>query len=257
MFSKSVERDYLNFKGSSFSFQLNKILSEGIDYRLKNLSESNENNSAQDRIKINSWDKLDMSENVIETVKLALFSGKPLVFGIPISDELFIGKSINNLGVLSKIDFTEKQEYQAMTIIGFDENKGGGSFEVVTSYGEEFGCQGRIYIPYQLFLSFVNQIYVFDVDVPKNLLNNVFHIDLGESHFSNYSADMHIQIEWNGGDVIYVGEFLNGKRSGFGALISGAEIVLYDDYPHEYQGDVDHDIKGFDDFYNFISTLGE
>ncbi len=60
------------------------------------------------------------------------------------------------------------------------------------------------------------------------------------------------KIEWNGGDVIYVGEFINVKRSGFGALISGAEIVLYDDYSHEYQGDVDQNIKGFDDFYNLF-----
>lgn len=66
------------------------------------------------------------------------------------------------------------------------------------------------------------------------------------------------KIEWNGGDVIYVGEFNNdGKRSGFGSLISGETIVLYDDYPHEYQGNIDWKIEGFDEFYNFISILGE
>lgn len=258
MFSKSIDRDYLNFEGTSFSFQLDKILSEGASYRLKNLSESNEKNSIEDRIKINSWEKVDMTQSAIEKIKLALFSGKPLVFGVPISDSFFNGNNIDKTGVLSKLDFGSNQEFQAMTVIGFNENIAGGSFEVVTSYGKEFGIQGRIYIPYQLFLSYVNQIYIFDLNIPSDLLNSLSKIDLGKSHFSDYSSDLNIQIEWNGGDVIYVGEFNNdGKRSGFGALISGETIVLYDDYPHEYKGDVDQRIEGFDDFYNFISILGE
>jgi hypothetical protein len=257
MYSESVNKDYISFDGSSFSFELNRILRDGVGFRLNNFSASNEVGNTGQRVMINSWDKVDLSHNPIETIKTALFSGKPLVFGVPISDDFCNGGTIDRSGVLSNLEIKPNQQLQAMTVIGFDENISGGAFEVVTSYGREFGNQGRIYIPYNLFLSFVKQIYIFDVEVPKYLLDSLSRIDLGEHQFSNENANSHLQIEWNGNDMIYVGEFVNGARNGFGALITGNEIVLYDNYPHEYQGDGDQVIEGFDDFYNFISILGE
>ncbi len=46
-----------------------------------------------------------------------------------------------------------------MCVIGFDDNKGGGAFEVMNSWGEDWGNNGFFWITYDDFTKHVNDCY--------------------------------------------------------------------------------------------------
>ena len=85
----------------------------------------------------------------IRVLKNAIASGKPIFFGM----RPFPKSLANSNGK----DFWRPKLYEsknnneighAMTIIGYNENKHGGSFQILNSYGKDWGNNGKIWIKY-------------------------------------------------------------------------------------------------------------
>ena len=54
------------------------------------------------------------------------------------------------------------EEWHAMTLIGYDDDRYGGSFLIQNSWGEEVHDEGRIWIPYHVFVKYARNIQSLD-----------------------------------------------------------------------------------------------
>lgn len=92
---------------------------------------------------------------IIQATKKALASGNPVVIGMKCADSFFSAK-----------DYWQPTENpndnfggHAMCVMGYDDNKHGGAFEVMNSWGEGWGNEGFIWIPYNTFADFTKYGY--------------------------------------------------------------------------------------------------
>lgn len=101
------------------------------------------------------------STQKIKRLKMALWAGYPVVVGLAVSNtfrEAMTGKPAWIPTVL------EQQQVQtlgghALCIIGYDDNRFGGAFEVVNSFGSQWGTRGFGWIPYRVMAKFARLGY--------------------------------------------------------------------------------------------------
>ncbi|MEO0471450.1 MAG: C1 family peptidase [Bacteroidota bacterium] len=109
----------------------------------------------------------------VHSVKKALAEGRPVVIGMkcPPSFEHADGQTVWNP---RERPSTPNQFGHAMCVIGYDNQKYGGAFEIQNSWGKGWGNGGYIWIRYRDFANFVKYGYVLIG------ASNPGHIDLGE-----------------------------------------------------------------------------
>ncbi|MDR0669669.1 MAG: C1 family peptidase [Treponema sp.] len=92
---------------------------------------------------------------VTRLVKKSLVEGKPVIIGMNTPDSFWEARGIwrprENPGVY--------YGGHAMCVVGYDDKKDGGAFEVLNSWGRKWGNAGFIWIPYQVFIDFVMESY--------------------------------------------------------------------------------------------------
>lgn len=84
----------------------------------------------------------------VNVMKIALSKGMPVVIGmnVPSSFEKAIGKSLWTPTIIE----TKFDGYgHAMVVVGYDDNKYGGAFELMNSWGEAWGNGGYIWVKYR------------------------------------------------------------------------------------------------------------
>lgn len=140
-------------KLSDFSYQCNKDVTD-ID---KVLASPN---------KIQSFNKLfDIYDsNKIDPVRKSLSESKPVVIGMECCTNSFdkaVGTDVWNV---SENEPTPIYGH-AMAVIGYDDNKYGGSFLIMNSWGDDWGKNGYIWIKYNDFKRFTKYGYeLIDLD---------------------------------------------------------------------------------------------
>ena len=145
-----------------------------------------------------------MSDNdKIAYLKNALKAKKPILVGLPTSDKL--GGTDNSIWMY------DSNGGHAMCIIGYDDSKLGGCFELMNSWGSDWGDKGFVWIRYEDIVKYLVQAYVVELNSSETGFRNG-KCTLGDckSTYSRYVYD--------NGDV-YEGEFKNGIRNGWGMLI--------------------------------------
>lgn len=91
---------------------------------------------------LSTWDKIKILKN-------AIASGKPIFFGMDPFPESLYNSYGNDFWRPSTYDSKNNSDIgHAMTIIGYDDYKYGGSFQILNSYGESWGNNGKIWIKY-------------------------------------------------------------------------------------------------------------
>jgi hypothetical protein len=92
---------------------------------------------------------------VTRTVKKSLTEGKPVIIGMNTPDSFFEAKEawtpMENPGSF--------YGGHALCVIGYDDKKNGGAFEIINSWGRKWGNGGFIWIPYTAFVNFVMEGY--------------------------------------------------------------------------------------------------
>jgi hypothetical protein len=119
----------------SFSSVNESIFSISKNYRVKSFTR------LQDK-------EVSSPEQNIAKIKLSLSNKRPVVFGMYCCEESFL--KLKEPLWTPKEGITKKSAH-AMTIIGYDDNKYGGAFEVVNSWGESWGDKGFFWITYKEF----------------------------------------------------------------------------------------------------------
>lgn len=102
------------------------------------------------------YDECDDAIKKIETVKQALNDSTPVLFGLYVPKSLHRANSSNNpdLYELTERERNKipcKESYHAMCVVGYDETKYGGVFEIVNSWGDNWKNKGYTYIKYDDF----------------------------------------------------------------------------------------------------------
>jgi len=98
----------------------------------------------------------------LEAVKMSIFYDLPVVIGMNLTESFKAGSTISQ-GLWSPKVGEVMIGGHAMCVVGYDDYKYGGAFEVMNSWGEEFGEEGFIWIKYEDFYNSVEEGYVFDV----------------------------------------------------------------------------------------------
>lgn len=185
--------------------------------------------------KINDYYAVPLDSG-LETVKSALFYEFPILIGVNLTESFKPGSSSNKDLWSPKVGEMMLGGH-AMCVVGYDDNKYGGAFEVMNSWGEEFGDQGFIWIKYSDFFKLVQEAYVFDVG----------ELSEGECSIGN-CYDGYGRKKYSNG-VIYEGYYDKSLPSIFGSFlfpdksfyigeVNGGQLhgegVLYDMESAEY-----------------------
>lgn len=137
------------------------------DYRNCTRTPSSYTQSKAQQHKILTYQKLarwDNPINLVGKVKKAISQKNPVVVGLFKYGSLKVG--YNNVWVANP-----GTHGHAMVVVGYDDNKFGGAFEIMNSWGTNWANKGFLWIKYADFRNYIKTAYVL-VDKSKNNYNN-------------------------------------------------------------------------------------
>ncbi len=116
--------------------------------------------------KIANFERLanwDNPSNLALKVKKAISNNNPVVIGMQISSSFHYTK-----GTWSGVQ-TGNVGGHAMVVVGYDDDKDGGAFEIMNSWGSTWGNSGFIWVKYNSFETYVKTAYVMvdQLEQPK------------------------------------------------------------------------------------------
>ena len=142
----------------------------------------------------------------INNVKLALAEDHPALIGMMLP-ESFQFVSGTSLWESTEADRTgEGIGGHAMCLVGYDDNKYGGAFEIMNSWGQSWGNDGFVWIKYEDFARFVAVSYYMEISDEYWPSTGCVYGDC-DNGFGRYN--------WQNGES-YEGELKNNLFDGFG-----------------------------------------
>jgi hypothetical protein len=155
----------------------------------------------------------------VEMVKKSLAEGKPVIIGMNCPE------SFLSAGEVWRPRESPARNYggHALCVIGYDDTKEGGAFEILNSWGKKWGNGGFGWIPYTVFTQFVREAY----EMIENLA--------AFSDTVQYGGSLQIEINGSGRETRYMpAEFTGrGYYRTAGSYPAGTEfrLLLQNDYP--------------------------
>lgn len=107
----------------------------------------------------------DLWDQNVTAICQAIVDKHPVVIGIRVPPSFHrVGSSGEWYPEQSEIDDPMNDDFggHAMTVVGYDDDKNGGSFIVLNSWGEDWGENGVCYMRYDDFNRFCTKAFVFD-----------------------------------------------------------------------------------------------
>ena len=200
-----------------------------------------------------------MKVESISDTKYLLSNGLPVVIGISMGTSIYSAGEGNGTVTSTGLWIPKKDEKSlgghAVTVIGYDDNKFGGAFRIMNSWGSDYGDNGFIWVKYSDFTDIVKEAWVMvpklvDTDGDEETINtNVygrFVFDSGnvyEGTFFNDNFNGVGYFQWKDGDL-YFGLWKDGKRNGPGIFFDYSERE-YNNVYYEDDVYVERDDKGF------------
>jgi C1A family cysteine protease len=108
-----------------------------------------------DYVTLYSREERGKSALVTRTVKKSLVEGKPVIIGMNTPQSFIDAENVWHPEE-SPDDFYGGH---AMCVVGYDDERNGGAFEVLNSWGRKWGNGGFMWIPYKTFVDFVMESY--------------------------------------------------------------------------------------------------
>ncbi len=102
----------------------------------------------------------DNYDTKIETTKKSISENKPVVIGMKMPDSFYNAKDVWE----PTEDYNLEFGGHAMCVVGYDDDKYGGAFEIQNSWGLNWGNEGYIWIKYTDYANFVK--YAFELIEP-------------------------------------------------------------------------------------------
>ncbi len=117
------------------------------------------------------FDLYDSDNFKVDAVKKSLSQGKPVVIGMKIPKSFNTAK---NYWIPTE-NPADNFGGHAMCVIGYDDNKYGGAFELQNSWGTWWGNNGYIWIRYDDFKEWVKYAYEM-IETPKKTINSYVNL---------------------------------------------------------------------------------
>lgn len=169
--------------------EFNYCLSLSAPYRIKSYS----------KISIENYSTLKEKAYQLKGV---IAEGKPLVIG------MMLPESFDNAFGVSLWDPSNSELARstghAMCVIGYDDSKYGGAFQIMNSWGTEFGDGGFIWIKYDDFFRYTKRVYSFELYSSTNTSCSYGNCTTGYGRYT-----------WSSGET-YEGQLNNNQMEGFG-----------------------------------------
>lgn len=149
----------------------------------------------------------DIPPKEVEVIKEAIYHDMPVTGLFALTDSFdsergwYGGES--RKGLWNPGNSEQINGYHAMTLVGYDDFVFGGSFRVVNSWGDDYGDEGYLWIPYDVFVKKCEEAYAYSVDFEKN-------INSTNDEFERYDND----------DGVYEGEYINNDLNGYATWYS-------------------------------------
>ena len=139
--------DFLKYKGGIPS-------SKYLDQCRLNKDTSTKNWDLAINYRIKNYKSIGQ-DNRIQRIKKSLSLLKPIVIAINTPDSF--ATSLNGDTWDGIVD--DMRGGHALSLVGYDDNKEGGCFEIINSWGKEWGNNGKIWIKYSDFEKLVYEVY--------------------------------------------------------------------------------------------------
>ena len=189
---------------------------------------------------------LDMERSdIVDVMKSALNDKRLVAIGAQLTESFQSGTTVQ-YGSWSPSGNEPVTGGHAMVIVGYDDYKNGGSFEVMNSWGPNFGDKGFVWIKYADAKKYIDEAYVLDIDGFSksncgfgDCANSVsrYKYSSGNAYegliINNY-PDVYGSYFYTSGNF-YVGEFAKGKKHGYGVFYENTSDQFFLTY---YQNDV-------------------
>lgn len=190
--------------------------------------------------KIDDYSSIPNNEDFIYNVKKAINHGLIVSIGVKITESFTSGNALN-YGNWTP-NYSEKNiGAHALAVIGFDNYRNGGSFEVMNSYGSDYGDNGFVWIKYADFKKHVQEAYVIKTTgYTKNKCSfgdcyNSFsrfiydNGDVYEGQVKNGYPSMYGSYLYSN-ENLYIGDYMDGRKNGYGIFIIAETGKSYKTY---------------------------
>ena len=200
--------------------------------------------SLASQYKIEAWQAVP-KEDIVTNTKMALYYKLPVLIGVYLTESFMKGTALG-AGVWTPKAGEKFIGGHAMCVIGYDNNKNGGSFEVMNSYGQDYGDKGFVWIPYRDFANLVGEAYVMKTTTYGtgncsfgDCLNTYSRFkfnngDIYEGVIKNAELDIYGSMLYSNGSF-YVGGWNKGRKNGWGILYDVPSSKFYNTF---YKNDV-------------------
>lgn len=154
----------------------------------------------------------------IDAIKSAIASNNPVVFGGFVANSFMQAMGTDHWTPTYEertnpgqavLDNHGMHQLHAMTIIGYDDNKYGGAFQIMNSWSSLWGENGYIWVSYDDWALFNYKAFWLDIGLVR------LEILTKEGCASGDCNNGYGVMKWNNGQR-YEGHFVNGERSGYG-----------------------------------------
>ncbi len=144
------------------------------DFPVRCVTHSPENNKINaSKNKISEFARLyDVSDSdfkKIKAIKTTLSENLPVVVAMHYEKSFEYAKDFWQPREVFTINLPAK----ALCVVGYDDDKFGGAFEIMNSQGTDWGNNGFLWIPYEDFITFTRQSYSLYMIPPKNSISEL------------------------------------------------------------------------------------
>ena len=165
---------------------------------------------------IDSWFSTDAtSPNFVDVVKRQIASSVPVIIGMsylesmgkPYSSSTRTGVGSDGLWVPNSNENPDGGH--AMCVVGYNDNKFGGAFRIVNSWGVNYGDSGYLWIRYNDFKKYTKEAYVMKLN--ENVTSNIrLKEGIQDGDYKRYGYIKNDKIN------TYEGEYKNNSVTGYG-----------------------------------------
>lgn len=187
--------------------------------------------------RISKWVPLEMDAEPVKGVKEALAAQYIVAVGMNLTESFQSGQTVYS-GKWSPKYGEKFIGGHAMCVVGYDDYKYGGAFQILNSYGPEFGDNGFIWITYPDFAKTMNQAFI--IETPGYRSNSCLYGDCRDGHsiyktqdngfYEGYTENgyPHLfgQFIYSDGSM-YVGGWKNGRKEGYGLYFDTESSSYY------------------------------
>lgn len=125
----------------------------------------------------------DSGENAVDilAIKQNIAQGAPVVIGMMVGGTFMQDMRGGEVWKPTSADFRmEDFGGHAMCVIGYDDNKANGAFQIMNSWGDDWGRKGICWVTYKDFKYFVKEAYgLHPMGAANNAQSSVFKVDFG------------------------------------------------------------------------------